>query len=90
MNINKDILQINKDIMEMNRNIITKQINNENSFSSNNKTKNSNEFTKAKMFDNSEKENRGPKKVNIEQKHVVKQSLQNKNFQVWCEREQLE
>merc|ERR1711872_378307 len=66
--MNKDIVQMNKDIVEINKSITSDRRN-----SNYKKVKIFNKITKTETLDNTEKENRDPKRENKEQNVILQQ-----------------
>ena len=83
--MNQDIVQMNKDILEMNKTFTKEQQTKSNYSSSYKSVKISNDFVKERKIDNSEKENREPKRENKVRKLIVKQDFQKENIRESCE-----
>ena len=83
--MNQDIVQMNEDILEMNKTYTKEQQTKSNYSSSYKSVKISNDFVKERKIDNSEKENREPKRENKVRKLIVKQDFQKENIRESCE-----
>eukprot|EP00091_Calanus_sinicus_P003731 TRINITY_DN13909_c0_g1_i1.p1 TRINITY_DN13909_c0_g1~~TRINITY_DN13909_c0_g1_i1.p1 ORF type:complete len:140 (-),score=31.06 TRINITY_DN13909_c0_g1_i1:666-1085(-) len=83
--MNQDIMQMNKDILEMNKTYTKEQQSKPKISSSYKSFKISNEIVKELKIDNSEKENREPKRENKVRKLIVKQDFQKDNIRKSCE-----